>query len=287
MRLEVIKELKRTDKPIAVFKDKGLRRFVKVSEGNVVEDYKKLSGEQLKDLIFGDKSDSTILDMMNNLKMTSDYVSDNGRKLGIAKKSMMFLPDFSKERELIYIFGPSGSGKSVLTKKFVKEFKRGRPDYDIFLFSRISDDPSLEGIGAIHIAMEFDVLASIDMPTLENSLVIFDDTDTPNDKEISKLINNLKDSIAQEGRHYNISAIMTTHMACNYNKTRIILNECQKYVIFPKGNGVKQMENMFCQYGGVSKRQFEEIRQLDTRWCMLNTSYPNYIVYEKGVQLLC
>ena len=284
MRLEVLRTLNKEDKPVAVFNEKGSRKFVKITHSNLIEDYKKLSGDELKKFIF--ESDGDVLENIANMKLTTMYSNDDGMSIKLSDKSMMFLPDFSKERELVYIFGPSGSGKSVLTKKYVSEFKLGRPDYDVFLFSRICEDPSLDGVEFTHIELDADVLREIEITTLENSLVIFDDTDTPNDKEVTKLIMNLKDMIAQEGRHYNITAIITTHMACNYNKTRVILNECQKYVIFPKGNGIKQMENMFCHYGGVNKNQFAAIRKLDTRWCMLNTSYPNYIVYEKGIYLL-
>jgi hypothetical protein len=284
MRLEVISELKKTDSPVCVFEDKGKRRFIKINEDSMIESYRNMTPEQLKDLIFS-KKNVGVIDFINNIKLTEEFATDDGQSVTVKNKTMMFLPDFMKERELIYIFGPSGSGKSYLTRAYIEEFKRGRPDYDIFLFSRITEDPSLEGIDYIPIELTADKLRDIDVETLENSLVIFDDTDTPNDKEVTNLINNLKDLIAQEGRHYNISAIITTHMACNYNKTRIILNECQKYVIFPKGNGVKQMENMFCKYGGLNKNQFEKVRKLDTRWCMLNTSYPNYIVHQKGVYL--
>lgn len=273
------------DNPISVFKENDIRRFVKITENSIIEKYKNMSGDELKDVMFSGGYNKDIIKTINNIRLTEKYVDEDGKEMYIKNKTMMFLPDFNKERELIYIFGPSGSGKSFLTSRFVTEFKLGRPDYDVFVFSRLSEDPSLE-FEYTHIAMNEDVLRDIDVESLENSIVIFDDTETPNDKKVSKLIDNLKDLIAQEGRHYNITMIVTTHMACNYNRTRIILNECQKYVIFPKGNGKKQMENMFCSYGGLSKHQFELVKNLDTRWCMLNTSYPNYLVYETGIQLL-
>jgi len=283
MRIECISEISKNDKPIAVFEENGVRRFVGLTEDDLPTKYKNMTGEELKELMFNG-TNKDIVKSINNIRLTDKYVDDDGTKLYMKNKSLMFLPDFSKERELIYIFGPSGSGKSFLTNRYVKEFKLGRPDYDVFLFTRLEDDPSLE-FKFTKIKLEAEVLENIDVESLENSIVIFDDTETPNDKSVSKLVDNLKDLIAQEGRHFNITMIVTTHMACNYNRTRIILNECQKYVIFPRGNGVKQMTNMFCDYGGMSKHQFETVRKLDTRWCMLNTSYPNYIVYQSGIML--
>ena len=283
--IECISEIGKSDKPIAVFEEFDKRRFVGLTENSMTDKYKNMSGEELKDLIFSNNTNKDIVKTINNTRLTDKYVADGGKIMTIKNKSMMFLPDFSKERELIYIFGPSGSGKSFLTSRFVKEFKLGRPDYDVFLFSRLSEDSSLD-FDYNHIDMDEEVLSNIDVESLENSIVIFDDTETPNDKKVMKLVDNLKDLIAQEGRHYNITMIVTTHMACNYNRTRIILNECQKYVIFPRGNGVKQMMNMLCDYGGLSQHQFEMVRKLDTRWCMLNTSYPNYIVYQSGITML-
>jgi hypothetical protein len=284
MHVNIITELTKASKPVAVFEENNTRRFVSLDEGSVVDNYKNMKPEEFKEMIFGSGSDRQIIEKINAARLNEKYVTNDGKMIKINNKSMMFLPDFSKERELILIFGPSGSGKSFLTSKFVNEFKKGRPDYDVFLFSRLEDDPSLK-FEYTHVPLDPMVLAGVDVESLENSVVIFDDTETPNDKTVMKLIDNLKDLISMEGRHYNITMIITTHQACNYNRTRLILNECQKYVIFPQGNGKKQMENMFCKYGGLSKNQFEQVKQLNTRWCMLNTSYPNYIVFENGLYL--
>jgi len=61
------------------------------------------------------------------------------RQLKIANDSkFQHIPDTTKEREILYITGPSGSGKSIYTRKYleqyVKQFK-SRPKYS-FLVSR-------------------------------------------------------------------------------------------------------------------------------------------------------
>jgi len=285
MHINIITELTKESKPVAVFEENENRVFVGLDENNQLDKYKNMTAEEFKEMIFSGGTNNQIISRINATRLTDKYVTDDGQFMKINNKSMMFLPDFSKERELILIFGPSGSGKSYLTSKFVNEFKKGRPTYDTFLFSRLEDDPSLD-FEYTHVPLDAEILENVDVESLENSIVIFDDTETPNDKTVMKLIDNLKDLISMEGRHYNITMIITTHQACNYNRTRLILNECQKYVIFPQGNGKRQMQNMFCTYGGMSKNQFEKVLQLKTRWCMLNTSYPNYIVYETGLALM-
>jgi hypothetical protein len=288
MRLRILKNLDAASNPIAVFEDDHkIRRFIEYSEIDepTVGDLDTLSGDEIKRLL---KTTDVckLLKTLEDKLMEDRYISENRKIVRLNNKSMMFMPDFKKERELLYIYGPSGSGKSFLTSKYCKEFKLVKPDYEIFLISVVKDDPSLD-FNYIHIPLVHDIIVNIDLESLRNSLVIFDDTDTPNDKAMSRLINSLKDDIAQTGRHYNISAIITTHMACNYNKTRVLLSECQKYIIFPSSSGGKQMKNMFCTYGGISPKKFDlEIKKVPSRWCMLNTSYPNYLIYDNMVELL-
>ena len=103
---------------------------------------------------------------------------------------------------------------------------------------------------------------------------------------MQKLVDSIKDDIAQRGRHHNISAIFTTHMACNFMRTRILLSECDKFVIFPGAGGAKQQEYMIVNYGGMPKSFFNNIKNYKSRWLMFNVRYPNYIVHQSGVEVL-
>ena len=56
------------------------------------------------------------------------------------------LPDKTASRQIIYITGASGSGKSTFTRKFVKEYKKIWKDRDVYLFSALKEDESLDEI---------------------------------------------------------------------------------------------------------------------------------------------
>jgi predicted ATP-dependent serine protease len=53
------------------------------------------------------------------------------------------LPDKTASRQIIYITGASGIGKSTFTRKFVKEYKKIWKDRDVYLFSALKEDESL------------------------------------------------------------------------------------------------------------------------------------------------
>lgn len=290
-RLNVVKSLNEDSNPIAYYYNNNERYFVEITDKPTINtELSKLDNESLKKILKDDiKNIPAIINLLQEKLLNEGNISDNGKKFELnindLNDSIMFLPDIKKEREMVYMFGPSGSGKSFLTKLYALEYNKFYPDNQIFVVSRIKDDPSFEGLEYIHIPINKEILSNIDVTTFNDSLVIFDDTETQ-DKPTNRLIDSLKDLIAQEGRHYKVSMIITTHMACNYNRTRIILNECHKYVIFPQSNGVKQMQNMFCTYGGLSKEKFLSIKSEFSRWCMLNITYPNYLVYSNKIELL-
>ena len=48
------------------------------------------------------------------------------------------------ERTILYICGQSGSGKSYYTKNYVKQYHKAFPKKDIFLFSALESDTTLD-----------------------------------------------------------------------------------------------------------------------------------------------
>ena len=69
------------------------------------------------------------------------------KKLRIPTNSVFqLLPDKSASRQIIYCTGASGSGKSTFTRKYVKEYKKLYKDREVYLFSALKEDESLDEI---------------------------------------------------------------------------------------------------------------------------------------------
>jgi predicted AAA+ superfamily ATPase len=81
-----------------------------------------------------------------------------------------------KYREILYITGASGSGKSYYTKSYIKEFQKSKryKDFPVYLFSALSEDESLDEVKPKRIKLDESIIDDpIDIDELENSLCIF------------------------------------------------------------------------------------------------------------------
>ena len=59
------------------------------------------------------------------------------------------IPDKETERSILYITGPSGSGKSFYTKNYILEYKKIFPKNNIYIFSSLENDETLDKIPKI------------------------------------------------------------------------------------------------------------------------------------------
>ena len=115
------------------------------------------------------------------------------------------MPDKTLERQIKYITGVSGSGKSTFTRKFVKEYRKIFKENEVYLFSCSTSDESLDEVKPKRFRIEDDlVIDPIKPEELSNSLVIFDDIDTIANKKIKEAVYQLLNEVLQIGRHHKI-----------------------------------------------------------------------------------
>jgi hypothetical protein len=222
-------------------------------------------------------------------KLTKDFknaMNDKRDEIIIPDGTLQPLPRTDK-RDCYYIAGAEGSGKSFFASKYIREFLKMNPDKEFYIFSKVEDDEALDDMEPNRIALNEDLLDDpIDVEELKDSIVLFDDIDTLNDKKLLDNVRNLRDAILEVGRHHNIYILTTAHNMTNNKATKMSLLESSCVVFFP-GMGDKYHINRFLkEYVGLDKANIDKIYSLPSRWVMIHKRAPNYVMYEKGCYLL-
>lgn len=222
------------------------------------------------------------------------YIHDKGTGEGANIKlppdsSFLLLPcpDKSK-REIFYVAGASGSGKSYQARGIAERYKKLFPDREIYLISKLDEDETLDTMKTgkpkrIKVkTLETDPITDISVFT--NSLVIFDDYDTfpaPMDKIVLRLI----DDIATMGRHHNISMMCLSHYLTNYKKTRLLLNEASHYIVYPQATSYHALKHLLGSHVGMSQDEVKALKGMG-RWVCIHKCYPQWLVSEHVAKLL-
>jgi len=209
-----------------------------------------------------------ILDSNKKLKKNKTIYLDSDNEctytfnhFKLPEGQLQLIPNPNTERQILYICGSSGSGKSYYVCQFLKQYKITFPDNEIFMFSTISDDPSLKDIKINYLnldSLKEDELSSKDFI---NSIVIFDDCDTIRNKQTKIKVIGILDDILQTGRHYNVYCIITNHTLYNGAQTKLMLAEAHSITYFPKTAGGKAVKYLLDNYLGLEKDEIKKIKK--------------------------
>jgi hypothetical protein len=199
------------------------------------------------------------------------------------------VPDKSRERDILYITAPSGSGKSYYTLQYTKEYHKMFPKRPIYLFSSLETDETIDKLKYIkRVKIKTETFMSTDftIDDFKDCLLIFDDVDCITDKTIKKKVFNILNLVLQTGRHTKTSVIYTSHLATQGNDTKIILAEAHSVVIFPKNAGGRTLKYLLDQYFGLDKNEIKRLKNLAGRWVAICKTYPMVVLSEKEAFLL-
>lgn len=184
-----------------------------------------------------------------------------------------------KVREVWYVAGQSGSGKSYFARGIAENYKKLFPEREVYLISKLEEDETLDKM-KIGKPKRISLQSLVDDPPeldeFEDCLVIFDDFDTlnaPYDKVVHKLIEDL----AIMGRHTRTSMLILSHYLTNYKKTRLILGEAHYLVLYPMATAFKALKYVCEHYGGLDKEQIASLKKLG-RWVLIAKNYPSYVI---------
>jgi len=198
------------------------------------------------------------------------------------------IPNKQQERQILYITGASGSGKSYYTQLYCSEYKKLFPKNEIYLFSSINEDSSIDKIKGLQRFILDDAFLKEEIiaEDFKNSMVIFDDTDVISNKALKFKINSILNILLETGRHFNASVIYTSHIATAGIDTKRILNEAHSITIFPSSLGGRSLKYLLDNYLGFDKEQIKKVKKLDSRWTTICKTFPMVILSEKEAYLL-
>lgn len=230
------------------------------------------------------KKDAQEIYVEADTSKVNEYLKEIKCKLN---EHIQHMPHKANERQILYITGASGSGKSYYVNKYGNEYAKKFKNNPIFLFSSVQDDTSLKIPRMKRVRLDDEFLRTdLTASDFKNTLVIFDDTDVINNKAILKKVNGILDTLLQTGRHHGTSVIYTSHTACNGGQTKVILNEAHSVTIYPSGLGGRSIKYLLDQYFGLDKEQIRKIKRLPSRWVTILKTYPMVVLYEKGAYVL-
>jgi Cdc6-like AAA superfamily ATPase len=235
--------------------------------------------------IIGGKYNNKVISIDPNIT-EADYVN-TFKKLEIGNSSkLQMVPNTSSERDVYYITGPSGSGKSYFVRLYCEQYKKKFKNNEIYLFSNLKEDESLDSIKPKRVRLDEELyLDPIKVEEFTNSLVIFDDTDCLSDKKVRNAVNSLLDQCLEVGRHYKITVLITFHLPSDRQATRKMLNECAYFVYFPQSSSSK-IKYVLSNYLDVTDKQIKYFRKLNSRWICIKKNWPMCYVSEHSCGLL-
>ena len=208
-------------------------------------------------------------------RILSDESKDTSVNLPDGDFQILPSPD-PKKREVFYIAGASGSGKSYIAKSIAECYKRIFPDREVYLISKLGEDNTLDSMKPPPKRINIQTLID-DYPDLEefaDCCVIFDDYDTFTG-QAEKTIHKLIDDLATMGRHTNTTMLCLSHYLTNYKKTRLLLNEATHLVVYPMATSFHALCYLLKTHVGLSKDDCRDLKKMG-RWVCFYKHYPQW-----------
>lgn len=220
-------------------------------------------------------------------RIVSDSASDTSLELPDDSTFQPIPSADPKTRQVFYVAGQSGSGKSYFARGIAENYKKLYPHREVYLISKLQEDETLDRMKVgkpKRLSLQSLVDDPVDLDEFKDCLVIFDDFDTL-DKPFDKVVHKLIEDLCIMGRHSNTSMLILSHYLTNYSKTRLILGECQYLVLYPLATSQKALKYVCEHYGGLDKEDIIGLKKRG-RWVCIHKNYPSYVISAHEANML-
>jgi hypothetical protein len=206
--------------------------------------------------------------------------------LPVGDKFQIVPPTEEDKRNVYYISGASGSGKSFVAGEIASLYRKLNPKNEVYLISKLKEDSTLDSLSFIK-RINIDTFLD-DPPKIEefkNCLVIFDDYDGITGK-LGKVVLELINDICITGRHTATNLILCTHKISDYSRTRLILNESTHYILYPQSSSFNSLKHLLIHYLGMEKDEIKALKSIKSRWVCFHKNYPQYQLSQTSCKIL-
>lgn len=190
-------------------------------------------------------------------------------------------------RDVVFVSGRSGSGKSYWAAEFCKKYNDLHGDErPIALVSALAHDQQFDALGFVR-RIKLDSLLERPLSLEEfprGGLLVVDDVEAAT-KAQEAAIEQMLTTVLTMGRHAQLSVLVLKHLTSDYRRTRLLLHESTLLVMFPAGCAASQMQHVLSYHAGMDKEQIKRVRRLPSRWVAIRTSYPGLVFYSGGCYL--
>lgn len=197
-------------------------------------------------------------------------------------------PTDPKAREICFVTGQSGSGKSYWAREYARCYKAIYPQRNVYVISKLTSDETLDQLKFLK-RIKIDTLVTqpiVDVvQTFKESLIFIDDHEGLAKDELAA-VTRIRDDVASLGRHGAVSMCVLQHLATNGKDTRLLLGEAHRFVLFPHSMGTMQFRYLLDRYLGLDKHEISALRKVPSRWICVNKQFPAVVITENSARML-
>ena len=214
-----------------------------------------------------------------------DYIKEKNCKFTLRTGGKLEPLPNPKIVEKVLISGISGSGKSTFAAEYIRNYLKQHRGNEFYIISSVDEDDVLDKLEPERLDYNNIAEEGIHLNELEDSIVLFDDISTIQPKSVRKVVEGVRNSLLECGRHSRTSVIAISHLITNHHESRITLNEAQSIVLFPRSNA-RAIRKYLSEYQQFDKDLISRCLNLKSRWFMIkgvaSGVHVPIIIYERG-----
>jgi predicted AAA+ superfamily ATPase len=195
---------------------------------------------------------------------------------------------------VILITGPKGVGKTQLVKLLAYIYHKRYPNNRVIIFCGIkglyNDLPYAINVDLDEVAEEetekfkSDFSGIPDTSEFKNSLMIFDDTERHCNPKIERMLYQLVNVLAQNGRNFNLCLLVVLHQLNKGLQSSTLLGEADSIVIFPKACNVNTYNTIVNHFGMDKVMAKQLFLHKDEHFVLIHVTIPMYLYFGTSME---